>query len=119
MNYLKYTFLRLQDLNLIEYTDDSTKACLNTGLLTKNEEQSIQITFHRNEKAELYNKPDWTLFGFANFYDVRKSGNLAILPEPAWYYEDPTDLFFELRHGFWAFSCPPSTVDNKTSRGGG
>ena len=41
MNYLNYTFLRLQDLNLIEYTDDSTEACLNTGLLTKNEEQSI------------------------------------------------------------------------------
>lgn len=35
MNYLNYTFLRLQDLNLIEYTDDSTEACLNTGLLTK------------------------------------------------------------------------------------
>jgi hypothetical protein len=35
MNYLDYTFLRLQDLNLIEYTDDSTKACFTTGLLTK------------------------------------------------------------------------------------
>ena len=41
MNYLNYTFLHLQDLNLIEYIDDSTKACLNTGLLTRNEEQSI------------------------------------------------------------------------------
>jgi len=77
------------------------------------------MTFHRNEKAELYNKPDWTLFGFANSYDVSKSGNFAILPEPAWYYEDRTDLFFELCHGFWPFSCPPSTVHNKTSRGGG
>jgi hypothetical protein len=119
MNYLNYAFLRLQDLDLIEYTDDSTKASLNTGLLTKNGEQSIYITFHRNEKAKLYNKPDWTLFGFANSCDVRKSGNFAILPKPTWYYEDPTDLFFELRHGFWPFSCPPSAVHNKTSQGGG
>jgi hypothetical protein len=85
MNYLNYTFLRLHDLNLIKYTDDSTKACLNTGLLTKKEEQSIQITFHRNEKAELYDKPDWTLFGFANSYDIRESGNFAVLPEPTRY----------------------------------
>ncbi len=96
MNYLNYTFLRLQDLDLIAYTDDGTKACFNTGLLTI-EEQSIYITFYRNRKAELYNKPDWTLFGFANSYDVRKSGNFTTLPDSAWYYEDPTELFFDCR----------------------
>jgi len=41
MNYLNYAFLRLQDLNLIEYTDGSTKACLNTALVTKKEERGI------------------------------------------------------------------------------
>ncbi len=96
MNYLNYTFLRLQDLDLVTYTDDGTKACFNTGLLT-NEEQDIYVTFYRNKKAELYNKPDWTLFGFANSYDVRRSGNFPVLPEAAWYYDDPAELFYDCR----------------------
>lgn len=36
-NYLNYTFLRVQELGLIAYSEDEDKACFNTGLLTPEE----------------------------------------------------------------------------------
>ncbi len=36
-NYLNYTFLRLQELKLVSYSGDQTRACFNTGLQTRDE----------------------------------------------------------------------------------
>jgi hypothetical protein len=93
-SYLNYTFLRLQEQNKIVYSEDENKACINTGLQTK-DEKDIYITFVRNKLSDKLDQPDWTLFSFADSY----SNNLKFfrdLPEIATYIEDANDLVFDL-----------------------
>lgn len=96
-NYLNYTFLRVQELKLIRYSDDGDKACCNTGLQTK-EEQDIFATFFKNKEATKYNAPDWTFFTFAESYS-NKLKPFGPLPDIATYITDPNDLVFDLSYG--------------------
>jgi hypothetical protein len=66
-NYLNYTFLRAQELNLIFYSSDDDKACFNTGLQTENE-KDIFALFYRNKGAVQHQSPDWTPYIFADSY---------------------------------------------------
>jgi hypothetical protein len=95
MNYMNFTFLRIQEEGKLFLDQNQSRACFNTGLQTAREED-IFSTFYRNEQAEQYQLPDWTLYGFfkgssANLSWVRS------LPEPAWYLEDPYDRVFDYR----------------------
>lgn len=96
-NYLNYTFLRVQDLNLITYSDDGDKACFNTGLQTK-EEKDIYATFFRNKEAEKFGAPDWTFYTFAESYS-NKLSPFQPLPKIATYITDPSDLVFDTNLG--------------------
>lgn len=93
-NYLNYTFLRVQDLNLITYSDDGDKACFNTGLQTK-EEKDIYATFFKNKEAEKFGAPDWTFYTFAESYSSKLSP-FQPLPLIATYISNPSDLVFDV-----------------------
>lgn len=92
-NYLNYTFLRAQELDLISYSSDGDKACFNTGLQTKNE-KDIFALFFRNKEAEKYKAADWTLYTFADSYST-KLNPYKPLPELPTYIRDHSDLVFD------------------------
>lgn len=96
MNYLNYTFMRLQEQGKIAYSDDQMKACFNTGLQTE-DEKDIFATFFRNQRAEAFNAPRWTLYAFADSYSD-KLAPFRPLPEIATYITDAGDLVFD--HSF-------------------
>lgn len=92
-NYLNYTFLRAQELNLISFSSDEDKACFNTGLQT-HEEKDLFATFYRNKKCNEYGSPDWTFYTFAESYSA-KLKPFEPCPDIATYIEDPSDLVFD------------------------
>ena len=87
VSYLNYTFLRLQELGRIAFSEDGARACFNTGLQTPNE-KDIFATFYRNRQAEERDQPDWTLYGFFDSYS-EKLVDFRPLPEVASYVDDP------------------------------
>lgn len=94
-NYLNYTFLRAQELNLIAYSSDGDKACFNTGLITK-DEKDIFALFFKNKGAKKHNAPDWTFYTFADSYSMKLSPYKP-LPEFPTYIQDPKDLVFNTK----------------------
>jgi len=97
MSYLNYTFLRVQELGLISYSSDGSKACFNTGLQTR-DEKDVYATFFKNRKATQYNAPDWTLYTFADSYS-EKIKDFQPLPDVATYITDASDLVFDMNYG--------------------
>lgn len=96
MNYLNYTFLRLQEQNRISFSADGDKCCFNTGLQTK-DEKDIYATFFKNKQAEMRNQPAWTFFSFADSYS-EKLKSFHPLPEVATYITDARDLVFDMNY---------------------
>lgn len=94
MNYLNYTFLRLQDQGKVVYSEDNTRAVFNTGLQTP-AEKDIYATFFANKKAIEYNAPEWTLYAFVDSYSGELS-SFPSLPEVATYIQDASDLVFDV-----------------------
>lgn len=96
MNYLNYTFLRLQTLGLINFSPDGQKAIFNTGLQSKSE-KDIYATFFLNKEWEARNLPKWTLFTFADSYS-EKLAPFHPLPGVASYIQDAKDLVFDFNY---------------------
>ena len=96
MSYLNYTFMRLQELGLISYSSDGSKACFNTGIQTR-DEKDIYATFFKNKQAAQYNAPDWTLYTFADSYS-EKIKDFQPLPDIATYITDASDLIFDINY---------------------
>lgn len=94
-NYLNYTFKRVQELGLINYSSDGDRACFNTGLQTK-DDKDIFVTFYKNKKSKEYDKPDWTCFTFADSYSARLT-EFRPLPQLATYIDDANDLIFDTK----------------------
>lgn len=94
-SYLNYTFIRLQQQGKVKLSQDSTKACINTGLQTP-EGKDIFATFYKNTFAVERNQPDWTLFGYFDAYSD-KVREFEPLPDIATYIDDPSELVFDHR----------------------
>lgn len=94
-NYLNYTFKRVQELGLINYSKEGDKACFNTGLQTK-DDKDIFVTFYQNKKSEKLDKPNWTFFTFADSYSSKLT-TFRPLPEIATYIDDADDLIFDTK----------------------
>jgi hypothetical protein len=92
-NYLNYTFLRVQELDLIVYSSDGDKACFNTGLMTSRG-KDIFATFFKNKQAETRDQYDWTFYSFVDSYSD-KMQFYKPTPGLATYISDPTDLVFD------------------------
>ena len=94
VNYLNYTFLRLQALGRISYSESGDRACFNTGLQTQ-DEKDLFATFWLNKVARERNQPDWTLYGFFDSYSSKLT-DFRPLPKIATYIEDASDLVFDI-----------------------
>jgi predicted Zn-ribbon and HTH transcriptional regulator len=95
VNYLNYTFLRLQQQRKVSFIDD--KACFNTGLQTPDEKDIFAI-FSKNRNALQSSRvPDWYFDGWFDSYHSRLS-QFRPLPEIASYIEDASDLVFDLSY---------------------
>jgi hypothetical protein len=70
INYLNYTFIRLQQQDKIKVSKDSSRGCINTGLQTP-EGKDIFATFYRNQAAIEREQPDWTFFGYFDAYSEK------------------------------------------------
>lgn len=88
-NYLKYTTKKLEEENKIMTTDNY--CIINTGLFTPYYEP-IYIYAEKNLSDS---KQDWWFKSFSTSYDL---GNLGIteLPERANYFQDPSQLVFDV-----------------------
>lgn len=94
-SYLNYTFIRLQQQNKIKFSEDLSKACINTGLQTP-EGKDLFATFYKNPNALERDQPDWTLFGYFDAYSD-KVREFEPLPDIATYVDDPSELVFDHR----------------------
>ena len=95
INYLNYTFLRVQELGRIGFSKDGSKACFNTGLQTS-DEKDIYVTFFKNSRAGEKDQSDWTFFTFVDSYSS-KLEPFRPLPELATYINDASDLVFDTK----------------------
>jgi Domain of unknown function (DUF3825) len=96
INYLNYTFLRLQEENKIAFSVEGDKACINTGLQTQRG-KDIYATFFKNNQAKDREQPDWTLFSFVDSYSEKLSP-FHPLPDIAEYILNPNDLVFNIEY---------------------
>lgn len=92
-SYLNYTFLRIQDLDYIVFSDDENKAAFNTGLQTR-QGKDIFALFFKNNEAETRNQCDWTFYAFVDSYS-EKMQFYRQTPKLAKYIEDANDLVFD------------------------
>jgi hypothetical protein len=88
-NYLKYTFIKLQDENKITTTDDYV--LFNTGLFTPLYDP-IYIYGELNKNPDSLSK--WYFKGFMTAYDLGEFG-IYELPDRADYFSDPSQLIFD------------------------
>ncbi|HUC24912.1 MAG TPA: DUF3825 domain-containing protein [Streptosporangiaceae bacterium] len=95
-SYLKYTFLRLNELpGHLVYSEDEGSLAFNTGLVTAFQEHIFAL-FRRRPDDEL--GPRWVLRSF------EKASSVPFLelfgrniPPLAYYYDDPAQLVFDVR----------------------
>lgn len=93
-SYIKYTFLRLNDLEShVPVTGDGTYLSFNTGLVTSFQEPIFAV-FSRRPEDQV--GPPWRLRGFerassASF--LRLFG--ANIPPLAWYFDEPSQLVYD------------------------
>lgn len=92
-NYLRYTYKRIAEEKKMSVSADEEYACMNTGLITKNQEP-IYVLF---EKNKLDGHPAyWHFCSFARKgqWELNK---IPSLPEMAHYFEEPAHLVFDPR----------------------
>lgn len=90
-NYFHFTYSRIEEENKIIYSSDKKYSCMNTGLLTRHDEEMIAI-FSRSDNA---NYLPWYLVGF--FSESHKSfrDNFSRVPEIANYCTNVSDLVYD------------------------
>ncbi|AYL96684.1 DUF3825 domain-containing protein [Mucilaginibacter celer] len=94
-NYIKYAYKRLAEEKKISYSKTGSFACLNTGLVTKNQEP-LYMVFEENKLT------DPTMKQFWHFYKFMRRGEYELskfpsLPEMAFYFDEPSKLVYDIR----------------------
>ena len=95
-NYIKYTYTRLAEEKKIIISPDEEYACMNTGLVTRNQEP-IFIIFKKNK---LDNHKTYWHFGSIVRRGHWELNKIPSLPDIAQYFEDPSILVFDSRKEF-------------------
>lgn len=90
--YFNYTFRRLQEENKVFQLND--KSCFNTGLVTENQEEIFAFFILNKNK----NRQKWYFESFCKESDFNLR-DFSPLPEVASYFEDPTNLVYDVRLG--------------------
>jgi DNA-directed RNA polymerase subunit RPC12/RpoP len=92
VNYMKYTFLRLQQEDKISFVED--RAYFNTGLQTP-DEKDIFAVFSKNRSPK-ETKQDWFFNGWQSSYELK--GFTPPHPAVASYITDASDLVFDISY---------------------
>jgi hypothetical protein len=92
-NYLKYTYKRIAEEKKVSVSHDEEHACVNTGLITTNQEP-IYIIF---EKNKLDSHPAYWHFSKFARKGQWELNRIPSLPEMAHYFDDPSHLVFDSR----------------------
>lgn len=92
-NYFKYTYRRLAEEKKISYSNDGKLCCLNTGLVTRNQEP-IFIVFGENMLDNTVQYWHFQKFLRKGEYELSK---FPKLPEMAFYLEEPTKLVYNVK----------------------
>ena len=96
MNYLNFTFMRLQEQNKIVYSKDQRYAVFNTGLLTETEKDIFAFFMSKENKSP--SQSDWMFKFFADSYTDKLSA-FDKTPEPATYITEARDIVFDIAYG--------------------
>jgi hypothetical protein len=92
-NYIHYTFNRLEEEGKIAVSADNRYACVNSGLVTANQEP-IFVFFTKNN-LEGDSRP-WHFAKFCRRGEYELS-RFDVLPALAHYFDDPSCLVFDIR----------------------
>ena len=93
-NYIRNTYIRLSREKKVSYSNDLQFCCFDTGLLSRTQHEPVYMQFrvNANPAVDCY----WY---FSRFF--RKGENevkrYTVLPEMAFYWDDPTKLVFDTR----------------------
>lgn len=91
-NYINHTFSRIFQEEKIYESNDKEKSCLNTGLVTENQEEIFMI-FSKNKNKD---KQPWFLDGFFKESD-RELIVFSELPPLANYFSETSSLLYDTR----------------------
>ena len=92
-NYIQFTYNRLDEENKLIDSSDGNFRCMNTGLLTKYNQEIVAI-FSKNEKP---GKQPWFFNGFFKETDKFFTRNFTALPPLADYCDNVKDLIYDHR----------------------
>lgn len=92
-NYIKYTYKRLAEEKKISYSRDEKLACLNTGLVTRNQEPVFMV-FEENKLPTT--EPYWHFYKFLRKGEYELS-KFNTLPEMAFYFDNPAKLVYDVK----------------------
>ena len=90
-NYFEYTYNRLSEEGKIIESEDGQYRCMNTGLLTKYNQEILAI-FKRTRGGL-----PWSFISIAIESDKQFTTNFSTIPRIANYAEKPEDLIFDQR----------------------
>lgn len=90
-NYIQFTYNRIDEENKFIDSADGTFRCMNTGLLTKYNQEIIAI-FSKNEMQA---KQPWFFNGFFKETDKFFTTNFSLLPPLADYGNNVKDLIYD------------------------
>ena len=91
-NYFQFTYNRLSEESKILTSKDGLFRCMNTGLMTKYNQDIVAIFSQSKENGE--GKLPWYLNGFFKETDRFFTSTFDSLPELASYVNNPEDLIF-------------------------
>lgn len=89
-NFFQYTYNRLSEEDKIMTSHDGEYRCMNTGLLTKYNQEIVAIFSKENDAGKL----PWYFKGFFKETDRFFTENFSELPKLASYFYSPDDLIF-------------------------
>lgn len=120
-NYLMNTYRRLAIEKKVAFSKDLKYSCIDTGLISKNQGETIYMLFIENSNPN--HKCYWRFLKFfkQGEYEVNKFNKL---PEMAFYWDDPSKLVYDPRKELvvniehiivdnrMRFPAPYNTMDN-------
>lgn len=95
-NYFQFTYDRLSEEGKILTSDDSELKCMNTGLLTKYNQEIVAMFSRSKENGD--GKLPWYLNGFFKETDRFFTSNFDKIPEIASYFDNPEEMIYNQRY---------------------
>lgn len=95
-NYFQFTYNRLSEEGKILESKDGEYRCMNTGLLTRYNQDLIAMFSKSKDTGE--GKLPWYLNGFFKETDRFFTSNFDKTPETASYFENPEDLIYNQKY---------------------